>query len=137
MSNTIINKRAKQQLNNTGINQQKLRAFASELAKDIRTQDDLADLSASLVKMTIEAALGVEMEHHLGYTKHEQNAHDIGISNNARNGYYPKTIKGSHGEVEISVPRDRGGSFDPIIVEKGQTRLGSFDSQILSLYVYP
>ncbi|SFV87041.1 Mobile element protein [hydrothermal vent metagenome] len=75
------------------------------------------------------------MEHHLGYAKHEQNAHDIGISNNARNGYYPKTIKGSHGEVEISVPRDRGGSFDPIIVEKWQTRLGSFDSQMFNLHL--
>jgi transposase-like protein len=130
MSNTIINKRAKQQLNNTGISQQKLRAFAGELAKDIHTQDDLADLSASLVKMTIEAALGAEMEHHLGYPKYGQ---DNG-SNNTRNGYYPKTIKGNHGEVELAIPRDRSGNFEPLIIEKGQTRLGAFDTQILSLY---
>ena len=134
MSNTITNKRAKQQLNNLGINQQKLRTFAGELAKDIHTQDDLADLSASLVKMTIEAALGAEMEHHLGYAKHEQNAYDIGINNNARNGYYPKTIKGNHGEVELAIPRDRNANFEPAIIEKGQTRLGAFDNQILSLY---
>jgi transposase-like protein len=123
-------------LNNTGINQQKLRAFAGELAKDIHTQDDLAELSASLVKMTIEAALGAEMEHHLGYAKHEQNTQDIDISNNTRNGYYPKTIKGSHGEVEIFVPRDRSSSFETIIIEKGQTRLGSFDNQILGNYIH-
>ena len=43
---------------------------------------------------------------------------DIDISNNTRNGYYPKTIKGSHGEVEIFVPRDRSSSFEPIIIEK-------------------
>ncbi len=86
MSNTTLRKNQKNQLNNTGINQQKLRAFAGELAKDIHTQDDLADLSASLVKMTIEAALGAEMEHHLGYPKHRQ---DNG-SDNTRNGYYPK-----------------------------------------------
>ncbi|WP_420481085.1 transposase, partial [Bathymodiolus thermophilus thioautotrophic gill symbiont] len=98
------------------MNQQKLRAFAGELAKDIHTQDDLAELSASLVKMTIEAALGAEMEHHLGYAKHEQNTQDIDISNNTRNGYYPKTIKGSHGEVEIFVPRDRSSSFETIII---------------------
>ncbi len=134
MSNTTLRKNQKNQLNNTGINQQKLRAFAGELAKDIHTQDDLAELSASLVKMTIEAALGAEMEHHLGYAKHEQNTQDIDISNNTRNGYYPKTIKGSHGEVEIFVPRDRSSSFETIIIEKGQTRLGSFDNQILSLY---
>jgi type IV secretory pathway protease TraF len=52
MSNITLRKNQKNQLNNTGINQQKLRAFAGELAKDIHTQDDLAELSASLVKMT-------------------------------------------------------------------------------------
>ena len=52
MSNTTLRKNQKSQLNDTGIDQQKLRAFASELVKDIHTQDDLADLSASLVKMT-------------------------------------------------------------------------------------
>ena len=60
MSNTTLRQNQKNQLNNTGINQQKLRAFADELAKDIHTQDDLADLSASLVKMTIEAALSAK-----------------------------------------------------------------------------
>jgi putative transposase len=134
MSSTILRNTTKKQLNNTGINQQKLRAFADELAKDIHTQDDLADLSASLVKMTIEAALGAEMEHHLGYAKHEQNARDIGINSNARNGYYSKTVKGSHGEVNLIIPRDRNASFEPSIIEKGKTRLGAFDGQILSLY---
>ena len=84
MSNTTLRQNQKNQLNNTGINQQKLRAFADELAKDIHTQDDLADLSASLVKMTIEAALGGEMEHHLGYPKHGQNNNTIDINSNAR-----------------------------------------------------
>ncbi len=130
MSNTTLRKNQKNQLNNTGINQQKLRAFAGELAKDIHTQDDLADLSASLVKMTIEAVLGAEMEHHLGYPKHRQ---DNG-SDNTLNGYYPKIVKGNHGEVELTIPRDRHSDFEPLIVEKGQTRLGAFDSQILSLY---
>lgn len=130
MSNTTINKQSKQQLKTTGIDQQKLQAFARELAKDIHTQDDISDLSASLVKMTIEAALGAEMAHHLGYPRYGQ---DDG-SNNTRNGYYPKTLKGNHGEVEINIPRDRQADFEPIIVEKGQTRLGAFDGQILSLY---
>ena len=134
MSNTTLRQNQKNQLNNTGINQQKLRAFADELAKDIHTQDDLADLSASLVKMTIEAALGGEMEHHLGYPKHGQNNNTIDINSNARNGYYPKIAKSNHGEIKLAIPRDRSGDFEPLIVEKGQTRLGAFDSQILSLY---
>ncbi|WP_066046126.1 IS256 family transposase [Bathymodiolus septemdierum thioautotrophic gill symbiont] len=116
------------------MNQQKLRAFAGELAKDIHTQDDLADLSASLVKMTIEAALGAEMEHHLGYPKYGQNGNESNASNNARNGYYSKIVKGNHGEVELAIPRDRNANFEPAIIEKGQTRLGAFDNQILSLY---
>jgi transposase-like protein len=77
--------------------------------------------------MTIEAALGAEMEHHLGYAKHEQNTQDIDISNNTRNGYYPKTIKGSHGEVEIFVPRDRSSSFETIIIEKQSGLQGQFN----------
>lgn len=58
MSNTIIKKQTKQQFNNTGIDQQKLRAFASELAKDIHTQDDLADLSASFNYCLYSGILG-------------------------------------------------------------------------------
>nr|WP_201339576.1 transposase [Isorropodon fossajaponicum symbiont] len=125
MSNTIPRNK-KKQLNNTGINQKKLRAFADELAKDIHTQDDLADLAASLVKMTIEAALGAEMEHHLGYPKYGQNSSELNTDSNARNGYYPKTVKGNHGEVELAIPRDRRGSFEPLIIEKGQTPIGCF-----------
>ena len=56
MSNTTTNKQIKQSSKNTGINQQKLRAFAGELAKDVKSRDDIAELSASLVKMTIEPA---------------------------------------------------------------------------------
>ena len=135
MSNTTTKEQNKQQSQTAQINQQKLRAFAGELAKDVRTQDDLSELSASLVKMTIEAALGTEMEHHLGYPKHGHNHNNTNTTNsNARNGYYPKIVKGSHGEVGINIPRDRNAEFEPQIIEKGQSRLGAFDEQILSLY---
>ena len=58
MSNTNTLK-----INKSNINQDKLRSFAAELAKDVKTQADLADLSSTLLKMTVEAALGAEMEH--------------------------------------------------------------------------
>ncbi|MDH5510975.1 MAG: hypothetical protein OEZ32_11575, partial [Nitrospinota bacterium] len=48
----------------------KLEAIAKELARDIKSEKDLSDLSREIVKMTVEAALGAEMEEHLGYTKH-------------------------------------------------------------------
>jgi transposase-like protein len=113
----------------SNIDQEKLKAMAAELAKDIKTQSDLSDLSASLLKMTVEAALGAEMEEHLGYPKHHSSDSD-----NSRNGYSFKTLKGDHGEVEIAIPRDRQSEFNPTIIKKGETRLTSMDDQILALY---
>ena len=111
--------------------EQKLKELASELAKDIKTGEDLSSLSSQLVKLTVEAALGAEMENHLGYPPHSSDGHHSG---NSRNGTTPKTLKGDHGEVRIETPRDRNGSFEPKIVRKGQTRITGMDEQILCLY---
>ena len=108
-----------------------LKSLASELAKDVKTEKDLSALTSELVKLTVEAALGAEMETHLGYRKHDSAGAGSG---NSRNGYSSKTLKGDHGEVDIDVPRDRNSEFDPVIVGKRQTRLTQFDDQILSLY---
>jgi transposase-like protein len=113
------------------MDEREMKALAEKLAKNIKTEKDLGDFSKLLKKMTVEAALGAEMEDHLGYTKHATEGHNTG---NSRNGYSSKTLKGNHGEVEIDIPRDRNGSFDPQLIRKGQTRLTEFDSQILSLY---
>jgi len=113
------------------MNEKEMRALAAELAKNIKTEKDLSDFSKQLKKMTVEAALGAEMEAHLGYAKHDTEGHHTG---NSRNGYSSKTLKGDHGEVDIDVPRDRNGTFSPLIVRKGQTRLTDFDDQILALY---
>ena len=113
------------------MDEKEMRALAAQLAKNIKTEKDLGDFSRQLKKMTVEAALGAEMEEHLGYAKHSPEGHHTG---NSRNGFSGKTLKGNHGEVEIDVPRDRNGSFEPQIVRKGQTRLTEFDDQILSLY---
>ena len=109
-----------------------LEKMAKSLAKSIKTEDDLSALSAlsaQLTKLTVEAALGAEMEEHLGYVKNQQTN-----KLNARNGYTKKLVKGSHGEIEISTPRDRDSSFEPMLVKKGQSRLTQFDKQITYLY---
>lgn len=108
-----------------------LQALAESFAKKIKSEADLGDFSKLLKKMTVEAALGAEMEAHLGYAKHSPEGHHSG---NSRNGYSSKRLKGDHGEVQISVPRDRNGSFEPQLVRKGQTRLTQMDDQILALY---
>jgi len=113
------------------MDQKKLQALATELAKDIKTPEDLGALSAQLTKLTVEAALNAEMDHHLGYSKHEPLGRNNG---NSRNGYTPKNLKGSHGEVEIETPRDRDSSFEPQLIKKGQTRITGMDEQILCLY---
>lgn len=109
----------------------KLQALARELAKDIKTSDDLSAFSAELTKLTVEAALNAELEEHLGYSPHASDGHNSG---NSRNGSSPKTLKGTHGEVVIDTPRDRASTFEPQLVSKGQTRITGMDDQILSLY---
>lgn len=116
-------------MNNTQA--EKLKQLASELAKDIKTGEDLSSLSAHLVKLTVEAALGAEMEQHLGYRRHAKIGHHTG---NSRNGTTAKILKGDHGQVLLETPRDRNGTFEPEIVKKGQTRLTRMDEQILCLY---
>lgn len=106
-------------------------ALATQLANTVKTEKDLGDLTKLLRKMTVEAALGAEMEDHLGYAKHSPAGHHTG---NSRNGYSSKTLKGDHGEVDIEIPRDRNGTFEPQFLRKGQTRLTHFDNQILALY---
>ena len=106
-------------------------ALARKVGKQFKSEQDLADFSRLLKKITVEAALGAELEEHLGYAKHDSKGRGTG---NSRNGYSSKTLKGDHGEVEIDTPRDRNGSFEPQLVGKGQTRLTRFDDQILALY---
>ncbi len=71
------------------LNREKLKALANELAKDIKTEKDLNALSAELLKMTVEAALGAEMEDHLGYAKHDVKGRGSG---NSRNGISRKRL---------------------------------------------
>lgn len=113
------------------MNLKKLQAMADELAKDLKTPEDLSQLSALFTKLTVEAALKGEMNHHLGYDKNSSDGHHSG---NSRNGTSSKTLKGSHGEIELETPRDRNGTFEPLMVKKGQTRITGMDDQILCLY---
>lgn len=108
-----------------------LKAIATKLAKGVKSEQDLGDLTQKLVKLTVETALGAEMEAHLGYEKHDPAGRGSG---NSRNGTSAKQLKGQHGAVEIDAPRDRVGSFEPQFVRKGQTRLTQMDDQILALY---
>lgn len=105
-----------------------------ELLKGIKTQSDLAGpngLLKALTKALVERALEGELTHHLGYDKHDPAGYGNG---NARNGKSRKTLKSEQGEVEIAIPRDRQGSFEPQLIRKHQTRWDGLDEKIIALY---
>jgi putative transposase len=88
-------------------------------------------LVKELTKALVERMLAGEMNHHLGYEKHDVDGYGSG---NSRNGKSKKTLKGEAGEMRIEVPRDRNGTFEPKLIEKHQTRFEGFDAKILSMY---
>ncbi len=89
-------------------------------------------LLKQLTKTVLETALNEEMTEHLGYEKHDQAGAGRG---NIRNGTRGKTVlTEASGQVEIDVPRDRAGTFEPQIVRKRQRRLNGVDEAVLSLY---
>lgn len=88
----------------------------------------LKQLTAALVERCLNAELDYQLE------EERTEPAKPATSRNRRNGHSKKTIKGEFGEAEIAVPRDRNSDFEPVIVQKGQTRLDGFDGKILSLY---
>lgn len=87
-------------------------------------------LLQQLTKRILESALEGEITDHLGYEKHDAAGRDTG---NSRNGTRAKTVLTDVGPVEIAVPRDRDGSFEPRIVRKRQRRLSGVDEMVISL----
>ena len=105
-----------------------------ELLADYATPEDLLGddgLFKQLKKALLERALGAELSDHLGYEKGDPAGRGTG---NSRNGHSDKTVLTEDGAVTLAVPRDRNGSFEPVIVPKGERRLDGFDDRILSLY---
>jgi putative transposase len=105
-----------------------------KLLGDYKGPEDLIGehgLLKELTRALVERAMHAELTHHLGYEKHAPGGKGSG---NSRNGTSAKTLKGDFGEVEIEVPRDRKGSFEPKIVPRHQRRFSGFDDKILSMY---
>ena len=86
-------------------------------------------LIKQLSKRILELALQAEMDEHLGYSRYDRS--DL---KNARNGAFQKTIITNNGVIELDVPRDRNGDFEPAIVKKKQNRIAGLDQKIVSLY---
>ena len=109
-------------------------AVIDDLLKKYKTPEEILGDNGLLKQLTqavLQRALQAEMTHHLGHEKHAPVSNESG---NARNGSSKKTLKGDFGIMPIEIPRDRNGSFEPLIIGKGQTRFAEFDSKIISLY---
>lgn len=108
--------------------------IVDQLDFDGVTQDELfgeGGLVKALTARILNKALEAEMDNHLGYKKHSS----LGdLSGNNRNGYSTKKVLTQDQEAEISIPRDRIGSFEPVIVPKYEKRLPIFNEQIIALY---
>lgn len=105
-----------------------------ELIGNAKTQEDVFGkdgLLKNLSKRLLERMLEAEMTHHLGYEKYAAEGQNTG---NSRNGKTKKTVATGSGKVELEVPRDRTSEFEPILIEKRQSRLEGLDNQVLSLY---
>src|ERR1700722_10533418 len=108
--------------------------LVEELMKCIRSPEDMFGpeglfqrLKGALMERLVEA----EMVEHLGF---EKNAAEGKGSGNSRNGYSHKTVQTETGPVDVRVPRDRAGTFEPQLVAKHQRRLEGFDDKVLALY---
>ena len=105
-----------------------------KLLTDYKKPEDIIGengLLKQLTKALLERAMEAEMTEHLGYEKHDPGGNNSG---NSRNGVTSKTLKGDFGEMPLETPRDRNGSFEPLMVAKGQTRWTGFDDKIISMY---
>ena len=103
-----------------------------ELLEDCKSPEDIlgeGGLMKQIKKRLVERALAGELNGHL-----KSEAVDETAAPNSRNGRSKKTVQSEDGELELSIPRDRNGSFEPVLVPKHQRRIAGLDEKILALY---
>jgi transposase-like protein len=98
---------------------------------NLKTADDIQDMLKEMFGGMLQEMLEAELEAKLGYPKNGEKSTE---SNNRRNGHSAKKVRSNYGEVEIAVPRDREGEFEPLVVRKHQKEVSGIEEQILALY---
>ena len=101
-------------------------------ASNISSMDDIQNLFKETIAEFMENGLDAELDEELGYSKYDYRNKE---TDNSRNGHSSKTLKTSFGDVEVSVPRDRKGEFEPQLLKKNQTSVSQdIEEKILSMY---
>lgn len=114
--------------------QQARRELISELlsAANVQSMDDIQDLFKETIAEFMQGSLEAELDEELGYEPYDVKNKN---TENSRNGHSKKTLRTSMGKVEIDVPRDRNGDFEPKILPKNQTSISQdMESKIISMY---
>lgn len=109
------------------------KAFINSLLEHYQPSDanDVQEMLRDLLGDTLQGMLEAEMDQKLGYSKYDyQNK----ATDDSRNGYSKKTVTSSLGEIDLDIPRDRRGEFEPQIVKKHQTDISNIEDQVLSMY---
>jgi transposase-like protein len=109
------------------------KAFINSLIEHYQPQDaqDVQDMLKDLLGDTLQGMLEAEMDENLGYSRYDYKNKD---TDNSRNGYSKKTVVSSMGEIDLDIPRDRKGEFEPQAVRKNQTDISNIEDQVLSMY---
>ncbi len=97
----------------------------------IKDMNDVHEFVKMLTAETIQAALDAKLDSELGYSKYDYKNKQ---TTNSRNGHSVKTVQGSMGEMELQIPRDREGEFEPQLVKKHQTDISSIEDKVIFLY---
>ena len=105
--------------------------FIDQMVSGPMSAEAINAASMAFKKALIERALGAELSHHLGYPPGAEKPGDIG---NHRNGATSKTVLTDDGPLRIDVPRDRQGSFEPLLIPKHERRFTGFDDKIVAMY---
>ena len=105
--------------------------LVDQFVKGPMTAEAVQDLSMAFKKALIERALGAELGHHLGYPAGGERPEQ---ATNQRNGKSSKTVLTDDGPLRVEIPRDRDGSFAPILIPKHERRFTGFDDKIIAMY---
>lgn len=98
---------------------------------EISSAKDIEEALKNMFKDTLQELLEAELDESLGYEKYEYSDEE---KENYRNGYSKKTVHSTAGDIELSVPRDRNGEFEPAIVEKGEKDISGIEEKIIRMY---
>lgn len=109
-----------------------MQSYLKENSVDIKSGEDVNSVMRNMMSVLLEGALDEELEEDLGYSKYDYRNKK---TDNSRNGYSSKTMHTSYGDMELDIPRDRNGEYEPQLIKKYQnTVTQDMEEKIISMY---